>query len=175
MPTLSYTTNNTPCSGLLNSRVLIGRRLSHGVVVDDPTVSRLHAWIDPIANDNSDWVITDAGSKIGTYVNEHRIGRQVLHDGDVIRVGSVQVLFRDADQLDPEARRVDLSAPSGVVQTAGILFDCQCGAPLWVGNDLAGKKGICRHCKQPVTVPRLVNRAAFTPAPQAVAPTVRQR
>ena len=169
MPTLTYTTDNTPHGGTFRSRVLIGRKLSHGVVVNDPAVSRLHAWIDAAADENTDWVITDAGGKVGTYVNDQRITRQPLHDGDVIRVGSVQVLYRDLETLSPGVKFVELTPPTGTVQTAGILFNCHCGAPLWVGSDLAGKRGMCRHCGTPVTVPDLSPTPKTAPPPPVVA------
>lgn len=155
MPILTFTNSDLLHAGVLNSRVLIGRRLSHGVVLSDPTVSRLHAWIDPIADENSEWVITDAGSKTGTFVNDQQIARHPLQDGDRIRVGNVELLYQDLEALPAGASVVELSSPSGVVRTSGILFECACGAPLWVGNDLAGKRGLCRHCRQPVTVPEI--------------------
>src|ERR1700722_17502920 len=153
MPTLSYTESNTLHAGVLNSRVLIGRRLSHGVVLEDASVSRLHAWIDPVADENAEWVVTDAGSKKGTFVNGLRITRSPLHDGDIIRVGDVALTYHDQDMLPTGAAPVELSAPAGFVRASGILFECACGAPIWVGSDLAGKRGVCRHCKKPVTVP----------------------
>jgi hypothetical protein len=170
MPTLTYNNSTSVHGGILNSRVLIGRRLSHGVVLEDAGVSRLHAWIDPIADEHAEWVITDAGSKTGTYVNDEPVTRHPLHDGDQIRVGSVVLTYHDADTLPPDIAVVELSSPSGVVRTSGILFECACGAPLWVGSDLAGKRGMCRHCRQPVTVPAVVTEPAVAPQPSITPP-----
>jgi len=153
MPTLTYTTNNSPRGGVLNSRVLIGKRLSHGAVLSEPGVSRLHAWIDPVAAEDAEWVVTDAGSKTGTFVNDRQITTYPLHDGDRIRVGKVTLTYHDSDVLPDDIQEVDLSAPAGTVRGDGILFECACGAPLWVGSELAGKRGMCRHCRKPVTVP----------------------
>jgi pSer/pThr/pTyr-binding forkhead associated (FHA) protein len=174
MPILTYTDSGTQLGGLLNSRVLIGRRLSHGVVLSDPSVSRLHAWIDPIADENAPWVVSDAGSKTGTFVNEQPITNQPLHDGDTIRVGNVTLTYHDQETLPEGVTPVELSSPEGVVRTSGILFECACGAPMWVGNQLAGKRGMCRHCRQPVTVPELEGetsaRAETSPAPLPAPP-----
>ncbi len=159
---MAFLAHNSPDglqAGLLTRRVLIGRRLSHGVILSDPSVSRLHAWVD---RDGPDWVVTDAGSKTGTFVNGKQVYRQALHDGDELQVGAVGIRFQLADTLPRDARPVELSPPDGNVKTSGILFDCgTCGSPLWVANDLAGKRGLCRHCKKPVTVPDLY--PAFEP------------
>jgi hypothetical protein len=169
MPILTYTTSDGPHGGTLNSRVLIGRRLSYGISFSDPTVSRLHAWIDPVADENATWVIADAGSKTGTFVNDQKITRHPLHDGDIISVGKTSLTYFERDTLPDGIASVDLIAPPPIVRDAGILFECACGAPLWVGNELAGKRGMCRHCRQPVTVPKLEPDDIKPPAPSAEA------
>ena len=152
MPFLSYDIDAAPHAGRLTRRALVGRRLSHGVVLTDPGVSRLHAWFDPAPGGG--WAVTDAGSKTGLSVNGARADRHDLRDGDVVRVGSTRITFHADGEPPPAAEPVTLSPPPGQpVQTSGILFTCQCGAPIWVGNDLAGKRGRCRHCKRPVIVP----------------------
>jgi pSer/pThr/pTyr-binding forkhead associated (FHA) protein len=157
MASLTYTLNSALHGGPITSRVLIGRRLSHGVVLTDTSVSRLHAWIDPwidpIEDPDAQWAISDAGSTTGTFVNDQKVVTQPLHDGDKIRVGNVTVTYHVTDRLPKDAIPVELSSPTGKVKAAGILFECACGAPLWVGNELAGKRGMCRHCRKPVTVP----------------------
>ncbi len=154
MPFVTFISDNTPYAGQLKQRVLIGRRLSHGIVLGDPTVSRLHAWLSP-NGDQTVWTLTDAGSKSGTFVNGKQIYRHDLQDGDQIRVGTVDISYRTTGILPPDALEVELSPPDGVVKTSGILFDCEnCKAPLWVAIDLTGKRGLCKHCKSPVVVPR---------------------
>jgi hypothetical protein len=152
MPFLAYDIDGTPHAGRLTRRALVGRRLSHGVVLSDPGVSRLHAWVDPTADGG--WVVTDAGSKTGMTVNGQRRDRHDLHDGDVILVGATRITFRAHGEPPPGVEADTLSPPPGQpVRTSGILFTCACGAPIWVGNDLAGKRGRCRHCKRQVVVP----------------------
>ena len=147
MSILTYTTSQGPQGGMLNSRVLIGRRIRFGIALADSSVSRLHAWIDPVAGERAEWVITDAGSKIGTFVNDQRITRHHLHDGDVIHVGNVTLTYSEQQRLPAGTKSVELIAPPPVVRGDGILFECGCVVPLWVGNELAGKRGICRHCR----------------------------
>jgi hypothetical protein len=63
---------------------------------------------------------------------------------------------------------VEFSSPNGAVRASGILFECACGAPIWVGSDLAGKRGLCRHCRQPVTVPGIALEPEPEPEPEPV-------
>ena len=163
MPHLAYDTNGTPHAGRLARRALIGRGLSHGVSLSDPGVGRLHAWVDPTPDGG--WVVADAGSRAGLTVNGRRVtDRHVLGDGDVIGVAATRIRFAAADDLPAGAEPVTLSPPPGQpVRTTGILFACgTCAAPIWVGPELAGKLGRCRHCHQRVRVP--------TPAAAAAAP-----
>jgi hypothetical protein len=174
MPTLVYNSANTVYAGALTGRVLIGRRLPSGLSLADPSVSRLHAWIDPLTGNGPGWIITDAGGKSGLSVNGKPIQRHQLNDGDVIGIGAVRIRFVAEDVLPLNAKPVHFSLPSQDAAGAGILFNCSCGAPIWVVTELAGKKGICRHCKNPVTVPgsfpAAIAATTSAPAPQAVAP-----
>jgi hypothetical protein len=171
MPSILFVQHGVPTGGRLTGRVLIGRRLSHGVTSDDPAVSRLHAWIDPDPEQPGRWVLTDAGSKTGTRIDGQPVTRRLLEPGDVIAAGPLRIRFEDSDRLDPSVRSIDLTPPTGKVQTTGVLFECVCGAPIWAGDNLAGKRGVCRHCKRPVVVPQpapaLVRK---TPPPPAVKP-----
>jgi hypothetical protein len=141
----------------LSGRVLIGRRPSNHVVVDDPAVSRIHAWIDTA---DRRFCITDAGSRTGTFVNGERVrGTKVpLRHGDRITVGPASLLFRTDGSLPAGVSQLnfaDRAASPGTDQPdGGILFDCTCcGAPLWVGSDLAGRLGKCRFCGTVIRIP----------------------
>jgi DNA-binding winged helix-turn-helix (wHTH) protein len=85
---------------LLEGENVIGREASHAsLVIDDPTVSRRHA----VLSAGSDGVsIADCGSKNGTFVGGRRItGIPVeLPDGIEIRVGSVELIYRRAGELE---------------------------------------------------------------------------
>jgi hypothetical protein len=47
-----------------------------------------------ITREKGEYVLTDAGSKTGTFVNEDKIKKTMLREGDVIRVGDAQFQFR---------------------------------------------------------------------------------
>lgn len=144
----------------LTGRVLIGRRTSNHIVIPEPTVSRIHAWIDTA---NGQYCVTDTGSRTGTYVNEKlATGKRPLADGDQIRIGSARLTFRTAPLPDGVIRREFANKSPADLETQGILFDCACGAPLWVTLAYAGKTGRCRHCGRVVRVPSARARAAQT-------------
>ena len=54
-------------------------------------VSDVHAEIKKVKND---FVIADTGSKTGTFVNDDRTSMTKLKDGDVIRIGDAQFLYK---------------------------------------------------------------------------------
>jgi hypothetical protein len=59
----------------------------------DPAVDRLHA---RISRRGDEFVLSDAGSAGGTYVNDVRIsGPTPLHSGDVIGIGGARLRFRE--------------------------------------------------------------------------------
>jgi hypothetical protein len=141
--------NGTVEGASLNGRVLIGRRPSNHVVVDHPDVSRIHAWIDTAGRQVC---LTDAGSRTGTFVNGHRVAAKVpLKHGDRITLGPAALTFR-ADASLPAGVSAAAFAPRGP-DADGLLFDCTCGAPLWVPSAFAGKTGTCRFCNALVAVP----------------------
>jgi len=73
----------------------LGRHPDSEIMLDDITVSRRHAAIQRTAEG---YVVTDAGSLNGTYVNQERIERAVLHHGDELQVGKFRlVLFERTD------------------------------------------------------------------------------
>src|SRR3954469_19158064 len=75
----------------LARRILIGRRTGNHVVINDRAVSMIHAWID---KRGEECVLTDTGSRTGTFVNGKRITRPLpLVDGDVITVGPATLTF----------------------------------------------------------------------------------
>jgi FHA domain/DUF1707 SHOCT-like domain len=69
---------------------LIGRWERCGLVLDDPTVSRVHARLVPR---DGGWAICDMQSTNGTLVNGWRVEEAVLDDGDEVTMGAVRVRF----------------------------------------------------------------------------------
>ena len=73
----------------------LGRHPDSEIMLDDITVSRRHASVERTPEG---YAVTDEGSLNGTYVNQQRIDRAVLHHGDELQVGKFRlVLFERAD------------------------------------------------------------------------------
>lgn len=77
---------------LFEPEVLIGRMDSTDLVLDEPSVSRVHAKIIKEANGN---VIVDLESRTGTRVNGELVSRHRLIDGDVIEIVSARMEYHE--------------------------------------------------------------------------------
>src|SRR5262249_26769351 len=83
----------------------------HGVSLrlelDDAGGSQPHARLSLVGDS---WMVDDAGSKNGTFVDGQRVERAVLTDGSVIECGGIFLVLRRS------ARRVaDLMTPAGTL------------------------------------------------------------
>src|SRR5581483_11213091 len=148
MPTLTVEQHGQRITGTVSGRVLVGRWPGNTITIEDAGVSRLHAWLDTCEHG---YYVADTGSRSGTRVNGYRIrGRYLLRDGDWIRVGLTTLVFHVGE---PEGMQplTELLPPSSFPK--GVLFDCVCGAPIWVPSDFAGGNGTCRYCRHRVRIP----------------------
>lgn len=67
-----------------------GRHPESDLFLDDITVSRRHA---EIARTADGFVVRDAGSLNGTYLNRQRVEEAPLHNGDEVQVGKFKLVF----------------------------------------------------------------------------------
>jgi len=78
----------------VHATLRVGRHPFNEVSLGDPGISRYHCWIllrDGVPS------VEDLASANGTYVNGERIrARRGLKTGDVIRVGSTEIVFKEA-------------------------------------------------------------------------------
>jgi hypothetical protein len=72
----------------------LGSVAGNTIVLADPAVSRKHAGIR--RGMDGMYELADLGSTNGIYVNGHRVPKKVLEEGDVIRVGNSELIFRRA-------------------------------------------------------------------------------
>lgn len=174
LPTLTValdgrTPNRTPVRYKLAGvgAVAVGRGASAGMVrerdagrwrarltLEDDQASREHAWI---RETDAGWVVSDRGSRNGTWVDGERVdGEPVpLHDGAVVQVGRVALVFRrvlasllEEDAAPPSGPHDDLRSlhPELVAQLAvmGKLVDGP-APPIFVrGPTGSGKEVVAR-------------------------------
>jgi Mg-chelatase subunit ChlD len=74
-----------------DSGTSIGRGLNNDVVLDDPAVSSQHCRIRP---EPEGFVMHDLNSTNGTFVNDRRVTRHLLAEGDQIRIGESLLQYR---------------------------------------------------------------------------------
>lgn len=71
-------------------QLTLGRDPSSGIFLNDVTVSRNHATLTYGGGEVS---VEDAGSLNGTYINGVRVDRAPLKDGDIVQIGTFQMVF----------------------------------------------------------------------------------
>jgi FHA domain/von Willebrand factor type A domain len=75
------------------SATSVGRARANDIALEDDAVSGQHFRVRP---EEGGFVLHDLGSTNGTRVNERRVSRHGLQDGDVIRIGDTSLRFKIA-------------------------------------------------------------------------------
>jgi ABC-type multidrug transport system fused ATPase/permease subunit len=74
---------------VVSTGIELGRADDIGMRIDDPSVSRRHAWLHPTAHGLG---VGDLESSFGTFVNGHRLAQPVyLAPGDVVTIGGTSM------------------------------------------------------------------------------------
>ena len=94
---------------LTRDRTTLGRKPGNDIVLDNLVVSGEHCVFE--LHGLADVFVEDLGSTNGTFVNNRRIKRQQLHDGEVIAIGNFRLQFLTA------------SGDSGFHETAAMKLD----------------------------------------------------
>ncbi len=100
--------NSPPTNIPLERRMYtIGRQTEADICIPDPSVSRQHARIFFMHDEE---ILEDLNSTNGSFVNGVRVTRCVLQDNDIIRIGDATMLFQGLHQntkqvtLEPEVQ-----------------------------------------------------------------------
>jgi pSer/pThr/pTyr-binding forkhead associated (FHA) protein len=93
-PVLTIT--NGPGAGMVfslnrQSPTSVGRAKANDIVLEDVSVSSQHCRIRP---EDGSFVLHDLKSTNGTFVNERRVTRQALAEGDTVKLGETYMQFR---------------------------------------------------------------------------------
>jgi len=93
-----------------DGEVRLGRTSDCEVVVRDASVSRVHAKLSP---GGDEWVLEDLDSSNGIHLGSVRAKRFELTDGDVFKLGKIELRFRADEATAPPAAPVEAApAPS---------------------------------------------------------------
>ena len=75
---------------LVKERTTIGRRPQNDIQIDNLAISGEHAVLVMVG---ADAFLEDLNSTNGTFVNGNSVGKQILHDGDVIALGKYNLQY----------------------------------------------------------------------------------
>ena len=110
--------------GGLSSEFVIRDRLSLGrnpqrnnICISDREVSKEHAVVERRGNEV---FVRDLGSSNGTFVNEGKITETRLKDGDILRLGTTQIVFMAAEAATPAITIANSPNPASVPTPAAI-------------------------------------------------------
>ncbi len=102
----------------VGTECVIGRAPDVDFSLEDPNASRRHG---RVLAEGDAYVIEDLGSRNGTYVNGERVvQRQGLRDGDVVRIGGTEFMFRQKGLLESPARQRPAAVVPPVVPAAPV-------------------------------------------------------
>ena len=106
---------------LLGDRMTIGRQ--GDVLLHHSSVSRAHALIE---RREDGWLVSDLGSRNGTFVNGVAVQRRLLVPGDVVAFGRVKLRFElegddNSDDAETCAMTLDALTNTGMVDSATAL------------------------------------------------------
>jgi pSer/pThr/pTyr-binding forkhead associated (FHA) protein len=117
----------------LNQETLsIGRHMGSDLRLDFANVSRRHARIEPVGDG---FRIRDLGSTNGSWLGTRRIEERLLQDGDTIRIGDAQLVFKSGFSaqaltlVEEPAHGKKFTRPP-VVFVPGMM-----GSELWRGSE----------------------------------------
>ena len=98
----------------------IGRSKSCDIVLNDPTASRDHA---VLMRRESGWIITDTGSKSGTFVSGTKIkGPYQVMPGDVMAMGSTALMLKRANSNPKKKKWLQRRAASPFGLMTSVTF-----------------------------------------------------
>jgi pSer/pThr/pTyr-binding forkhead associated (FHA) protein len=94
----------------------IGRTPDNDIVIDNLAVSRLHAVLE---EEKGNYYVRDCDSLNGTLLNNQRVGRAKLEDGDEVCIGKHNILFRrQGGQAVPAGETIQGFDQTMIINTA---------------------------------------------------------
>jgi ABC transport system ATP-binding/permease protein len=108
--------------------VKIGRATDNDIVIPDVLASRHHATLMPAAGGGTE--IVDNRSINGTFVNGSRVESAPLHEGDVVTIGNIDLIFaggtlarRNETDVDTRTGGLDVRSVTWTIENNKTLLD----------------------------------------------------
>jgi ABC transport system ATP-binding/permease protein len=114
----------------------IGRATDNDIVIPDVLASRHHASLVPT---DEGVQIQDAGSINGTFINGTRVKEQLLHDGDVVTIGNVDLVFAGGTLV--KRTETEAATRTGGLEVRGISLTIEHGRTLLDNISFAARPG----------------------------------
>src|SRR6266436_2587983 len=121
MPTLTIQLPGlSPVSHVLKDETItIGRMKGNTIVIEDSSISLMHA---KITRKNGDFLLKDLNSTNGTSVNGQPVGEVKLRDQDRVRFAEISCQFlAEVAPMEQPTSTVAAAAPIPVTQSAAVL------------------------------------------------------
>lgn len=113
---------------LAQGTTTIGRLPDNTLQIDNLAVSGHHC---KVYWEAGHFVVEDTNSLNGTYINNQRINRTTLKDGDSILVGKHILSFKDASHEDqPAPSAVERTIPPGTGMEATVIAGAKAASPI---------------------------------------------
>jgi ABC transport system ATP-binding/permease protein len=114
----------------------IGRATDNDIVIPDVLASRHHASLVPTPQGVE---IQDAGSINGTFVNGSRVKEALLHDGDVVTIGNVDLVFAGGTLV--KRSETEAATRTGGLEVRGVTLTIEQGRTLLDNISFAARPG----------------------------------
>lgn len=144
---------------------VLGRAADVDLVVEDLGASRRHA---RVGKEGDVFVVRDLGSRNGTFVNGQRVQAASLNDGDMIRLGGTEIVFRLADDA-PAPVVATVETPKAMISAANVPGPTLVPAPRPAAAP-APAAGVARPAAAPAAAPAA--RPAAAPASKPAEPSL---
>lgn len=117
--------------------IKIGRADDNDIVIPEVLASRHHATLVPAQGGTE---IRDNRSINGTFVNGNRVDSAMLHDGDVVTIGNIDLIFADGALTRREESLVE--TPAGGLDVRGITWTIEGDKTLLDNISLTARPGM---------------------------------
>lgn len=114
---LHFKDNRRPPLWVVEKLFSIGRSADNHLVIDDKDVDPIHA---KVIQENTRYFLKDNNSSSGCFVNGQRVTQKEILPGDIIKIGSAEIIVLDPRSL-PDKSKEPVSAPWRLISDSSWL------------------------------------------------------